>query len=55
MHNAIGMAETGWEMEINKFADMTDEEFISKYTGVIVPKHKTDKMKNFSFDNLLSE
>lgn len=38
-------------MEINRFADMTDEEFISQQTGLKVPKHKTDKMKNFSFKN----
>jgi len=45
-HNAI--KDSGFSLEINKFADLSDEEFISKYTGAIVPKHKTDKMKNWT-------
>ena len=45
-HNAI--EDAGFTLEINRFADLTDEEFISKYTGAIVPKHKTQKMKNWT-------
>jgi len=39
-HNAI--EDSGFELEINKFADLTDDEFIAGYTGLIVPKHKTE-------------
>ena len=45
-HNAI--EDAGFTLEINRFADLTDDEFISKYTGAIVPKHKTQKMKNWT-------
>lgn len=45
-HNAI--EDSGFTLEINKFADMTDEEFISKYTGAIVPKERSDKMKGWT-------
>ena len=36
-------------MEVNKFTDMTEEEFLAGYTGLKVPKEKTEQMKNFSF------
>ena len=44
-HNAI--EDSGFSLEINKFADLSDEEFIAKHTGLIVPKHKTEKMKDW--------
>ena len=44
-HNQI--PDSGFSLEINKFADLTDEEFISKYTGAVIPKEKTEKMKNY--------
>jgi hypothetical protein len=34
-HNAI--LDSGLTLEVNKFADLTDDEFISKYTGAIIP------------------
>jgi hypothetical protein len=30
-------------MEINKFADLTDEEFISQYTGIKISLNKSEK------------
>jgi C1A family cysteine protease len=45
-HNAI--PDSGFSLEINKFADLTDDEFISKYTGAIVPPSKTEKMKDWT-------
>jgi C1A family cysteine protease len=45
-HNSI--PDSGFSLEINKFADLTDDEFISKYTGAVIPKEKTEKMKNWT-------
>ena len=45
-HNSI--PDSGFSLEINKFADLTDEEFISKYTGAIVPESRSEKMKNWT-------
>jgi hypothetical protein len=34
-HNKLyNSGKAQFDMEINKFADLTDEEFISKYTGI---------------------
>lgn len=38
-HNLI--PDSGFELEINQFADLSDEEFLSKHTGLRVPGHKT--------------
>ena len=50
-HNAI--PDSGFELEINQFADLTDEEFISKYARLIVPAHKTaaNKGKSVRLEN----
>jgi len=45
-HNAI--PDSGFELEVNQFADFTDEEFISKYARLIVPPHKTAANKDKS-------
>jgi len=45
-HNAM---DAPFEMEINEFADLTFEEFKAGYTGLIVPKEKTEAMKDFKF------
>lgn len=45
-HNAI--PDSGFELEINQFADMTDAEFIKGYTGIIVPDHKTKALMGTS-------
>ena len=45
-HNAI--PDSGFELEVNKFADMSDEEFIQKQTGLRVPKGQTAKMQGGS-------
>jgi hypothetical protein len=45
-HNAI--EDSGFTLEINKFADLSDEEFIARHTGLVVPSHKTDKMRNWT-------
>lgn len=37
-------------MAVNQFADMTDEEFVKSKAGVIVPKSRSDKMKDFKFE-----
>lgn len=42
-HNAI--PDSGFELEINQFADLTDEEFISTHTGLKVPKHVTERLE----------
>lgn len=42
-HNAI--PDSGFEVEINHFSDLTDEEFVKYHTGLIVPKHKTESLK----------
>ena len=54
-HNAL--YEQGGEdpplftMAVNKFTDMSDEEFLRGYTGLRVPPEKTEQMKSFSFNN----
>ena len=45
-HNAI--EDSGFSLEVNKFADLSDEEFIGQHTGLIVPKHKTEKMREWT-------
>jgi hypothetical protein len=45
-HNAI--PDSGFELEVNMFADLTDEEFIRGYTGLRVPAWKTEAFKNLS-------
>lgn len=42
-HNAI--PDSGFELEINQFADLTEEEFISTHTGLKVPKHVTERLE----------
>jgi hypothetical protein len=34
---------------INQFSDMTEEEFIARNTGLIIPQYRSDKMKDFKF------
>ena len=42
-HNAIGMEVTGFEMGINHFSDLTEEEFMKQTTSKLnVPKSKVD-------------
>ena len=52
-HNKLydegGPGAPEFNMAVNQFADMTEEEFLAKYTGLNVPKHKTEKMKDFKF------
>ena len=38
-HNQI--PDSGFELEINKFADLTEEEFLEQYTGLKVPRDVT--------------
>jgi len=45
-HNQI--EDAGFTLEVNKFADLTDDEFIAKYTGLKVPEAVTEKMKNWT-------
>jgi cathepsin K len=42
-HNAI--PDSGFELEVNRFADLTDEEFIAKYTGLVVPEKRRIAME----------
>lgn len=43
-HNKLyESGEAQFDMEINKFADLTDEEFISKYTGIKISKERKEK------------
>lgn len=39
-----------FDMGINKFSDMTEEEFYSGYTGLRIPAERAERMANFSFD-----
>jgi C1A family cysteine protease len=52
-HNALydlgGEGAPEFNMAVNKFTDMTEEEFLSKYTGAIVPPERSAKMKDFKF------
>lgn len=43
-HNAI--EDSGFELEVNKFADLSDEEFISKYTGLIISPKRQEHANN---------
>lgn len=47
-HNALfeagGPNSPEFTLEINKFADLTEEEFLDGYTGLVVPAEKTRKM-----------
>jgi len=45
-HNAI--PDSGFELEVNQFADLTDEEFVSTYAQLKVPKEKTEALKGTS-------
>ena len=40
-----------FEMAVNMFTDMTDEEFRAGHTGAIVPKERSEAMKDFEFPN----
>lgn len=44
-----------FEMEINQFTDLTYEEFKNGYTGLIVPKRRSDAMKDFEFTEPVSD
>lgn len=52
-HNALyeqgGEGAPEFDMTVNKFTDLTEEEFLSKYTGAIVPPERSAKMKDFKF------
>ena len=45
-HNKI--PDSGFDMEVNQFADLTEAEFLKGYTGLMVPKEKTDKLRGTS-------
>ena len=45
-HNSI--IDSGFSLEVNQFADLTDEEFILKNARLIVPPHKTAANKGKS-------
>jgi len=52
--NAIMVAEhdpeeAGFDIELNMFADMTEDEIIAGHTGLFVPPEKTAAMEGFSF------
>ena len=38
-------------MAINQFSDMTEEEFIAKNTGLIIPEERAARMRDFSFES----
>lgn len=43
-HNKLYEAgKAQFDMEINKFADLTDEDFISKYTGIKISQERKEK------------
>jgi len=50
-HNALyhagAQGAPEFTLAINKFSDMTEEEFLKGYTGLVVPADKTRKMKDF--------
>ncbi|CAN6827489.1 unnamed protein product, partial [Brassica oleracea] len=48
-----------YKMNVNKFSDLTDEEFRAAYTGLVVPesmnglsKSESDKMLPFKYENV---
>lgn len=48
--NALPAEETeGIVLKINQFSDMEENEFLKSNTGIIVPKERSEKMRNFSF------
>lgn len=49
LYEAGGPGAPEFDMIVNRFADLTEEEFLEQNTGLKVPKHKTEKMKNFKF------
>lgn len=52
-HNKI--PDSGFELEVNKFADMTDEEFVSQNGRLMVPNHKTENFKDQSLYSVRNE
>lgn len=36
-------------MEVNKFTDLTDEEFVELTSGLVIQKERSDRMKDFKF------
>ena len=47
-HNASEDNE-GIVLAINQYSDMTGEEFLSKNTGLIIPKERAERMNGFTF------
>ena len=52
-HNKI--PDSGFELEVNKFADMTDEEFVKQNGRLMVPHHMTEKFKDQSLYSVRTE
>jgi len=51
-HNSIGMDITQFEMAVNQFTDMSEEEFIAKTSsGIRISEDRANKMKDFKFNN----